>query len=213
MIFYVYQIINQTNGKIYVGRTNDIHKRWTRHRNYPFCKRKGKQNECPKLYGAIRKYGIENFDLEIISEYNSEDECRQAEVEFIEISGSIKNGYNISMGGDGVSSGVHHPFYGKKHTIESRQKISQSKIGKKMGPASEERKAKISAALTGKEKLHTKGQNNPASKLKEDDVRSIRKLVSNGETIASVAKLFHVSFQTIKLIIDRKTWKHVLDVV
>jgi group I intron endonuclease len=213
MTFYIYQVINQTNGKIYVGKTNDVHKRWTRHRNYPFCKQKDKQNECPKLYGAIRKYGISNFKFEVIGEYNSEEECCQAEVEFIEKFGSIKNGYNISAGGDGVSSGVHHPFYGKKHTIESRRKISISKIGKKMGPASEERKAKISAALIGKAKLHTKGQNNPASKLKEDDVRSIRTLISKGETISDVAKLFQVSFTAIKLIITGKTWKHVLDVV
>jgi len=211
MTFYVYQVINQTNGKIYVGKTNDVHKRWTRHRNYPFSK--GKQNECPKLYSAIRKYGIEKFKFEIIGEYNSERECCQAEVEFIEINGSIENGYNISKGGDGVSSGANHPFYGKKHTIESRRKISQSKIGKKMGPASQERKARISSALTGKEKIHTKGVSNPASKLKEDDVLSIRQLVKNGESIASVARLFHVSFTAIKFIITGKTWKHVLDVV
>lgn len=210
MIFYIYKITNQINNKMYIGKTMNVHKRWTRHRNYPFSNQKGKQNECPKLYGAIRKYGIENFKFETVSEYNSEEECCQAEIEFIKNFNSIENGYNISEGGNGVSSGTRHPFYGKKHTAKSRQKISQSKIGKKMGPASEERKSKISAALIGKEKLHTKGQNNPASKLKEEDVRSIRILIKNGETIASVARIFHVSFTAIKYIITGKTWKHVL---
>lgn len=208
MIYYIYQIKNKVNEKKYIGKTVNPCKRWSRHSNYPFSKT-NKKDECPKLYAAIRKYGINWFEFTILREYNSHKECCQAERDFIKLLDTIKNGYNISEGGEGVRAGIHHPFYGKKHTKESRNKISLSKKGKKMGPASKERKAKISAALKGKERTKTKGENNPASKLKADEITVIRKLVNEGKTITEVSKQFSVSRTLIKLIVDYKAWSHI----
>jgi len=47
-------------------------------------------------------------------------------------------------------TGVNNPFYGKKHTEEGKQKIRQSKTGKKGGKRSEEAKQKMRAAKLGK---------------------------------------------------------------
>ena len=58
--------------------------------------------------------------------------------------------FNYTIGGDGVRndrSGANNPFFGKKHTKESRQKMSQSRKGLSR---SEETKKKISNSLKGR---------------------------------------------------------------
>ena len=46
----------------------------------------------------MRKYGIENFHIELIEETNNPEE---REVYWIEQKRSFKNGYNATIGGDG----------------------------------------------------------------------------------------------------------------
>jgi len=54
-----------------------------------------------------------------------------------------------------------------------------------------------------------KGEKHPRSKLTVDDILKIRERAAGGETHISIAKEFHVSYQTIGSIIARKAWKHV----
>jgi group I intron endonuclease len=130
--YNIYKITCLINQKVYIGYTkHNIQYRFKQHIN------KSKYNEVNKFLNAIRYYGSENFKIELlISVTNKED--------------SIKNGYNTSKGGTDGSSGQkkgyvfseehkknislnHHdvngeknPFYGRKHTEESRKKISQN---------------------------------------------------------------------------------------
>lgn len=46
----------------------------------------------------MRKYGVENFQIELLEETNIPEE---REVFWIEQKGSFKNGYNATLGGDG----------------------------------------------------------------------------------------------------------------
>lgn len=93
---YIYQIINKVNGKIYVGKTNfSIEKRFKEHCRDAFQPK----NENRPLYAAMRKYGVENFYIELIEETN-EPEIR--EVYWIEKLASFKTGYNATQGGDGT---------------------------------------------------------------------------------------------------------------
>jgi len=55
----IYQITNKVNGKIYVGQSIDIERRWNQHRY-------GKGSII--LRNAILKYGINNFNFEILEE-------------------------------------------------------------------------------------------------------------------------------------------------
>lgn len=92
---YIYQIINDVNQKIYVGKTEfSIEKRFKEHCNDAFRER----NEKRPLYSAMRKYGIENFHIELIEET---DKANERETYWIEKLGSFKWGYNATMGGDG----------------------------------------------------------------------------------------------------------------
>lgn len=92
---YIYQIVNKVNGKIYVGKTeHSIEKRFKEHcSDY-----KKERNEKRPLYAAMRKYGIENFEISLLEETNNPDE---RETFWIEYKKSFKYGYNATLGGDG----------------------------------------------------------------------------------------------------------------
>ena len=92
---YIYQITNDVNQKIYIGKTeNSIEKRFKDH-----CWDASRErNEKRPLYNAMRKYGVEHFHIELIEETNNPEE---REVYWIEKKQSFKNGYNATIGGDG----------------------------------------------------------------------------------------------------------------
>ena len=93
---YIYQITNKLNNKIYIGKTEfSIEKRFKEHCRDAFKDK----NEKRPLYAAMRKYGIENFEFSLIEETNNPEE---REKYWIEQKRSFKNGYNVTMGGDGV---------------------------------------------------------------------------------------------------------------
>ena len=92
---YIYQITNDVNQKIYIGKTeNSIEKRFKEHCLDAFRER----NEKRPLYNAMRKYGIEHFYIELIEETDNPEE---REIYWIEKKQSFKNGYNATIGGDG----------------------------------------------------------------------------------------------------------------
>ena len=65
MFGYIYKITNKVNGKAYVGKTTDtVQVRWKEH--LKDFKRKRCANR--PLYRAIRKYGIDAFNVETIEE-------------------------------------------------------------------------------------------------------------------------------------------------
>lgn len=94
---YIYQIINDINSKVYVGKTEfSIEKRFKEHCADAFRER----NEKRPLYSAMRKYGIEYFHIELIEETDNPEE---REIYWIEQLRSFKHGYNATQGGDGRS--------------------------------------------------------------------------------------------------------------
>ena len=104
---FVYKITNKINSKSYIGITNNYHKRWGNHKSTAFNK-KDKQYYKP-LYCAFRKYGLENFNFEILEQGLSLEEANNKEQEYIIFYHSLINeqGYNIAKGGGG-STGVSH---------------------------------------------------------------------------------------------------------
>ena len=92
---YIYQIVNDINNKIYIGKTErTIQERWKEH-----CKDAFKEHsEKRPLYAAMKKYGIENFHIELIEETDNPEE---REIYWIEEKQSFKCGYNATIGGDG----------------------------------------------------------------------------------------------------------------
>lgn len=81
---YIYQITNDINGKIYIGKTEfSIEKCFKEHCYDAFRDR----NEKRPLYAAMRKYGIEHFHIELLEET---DDPNEREVYWIEKSVLLK---------------------------------------------------------------------------------------------------------------------------
>lgn len=95
----IYKITNLINGHCYIGQSIDIQRRWIKHRNYPL-----KSSNYP-LYRAFEKYGIQNFNFEILEECDV-NELDNKEIAYIKQFNSYFNGYNQTQGGSGSSGTV-----------------------------------------------------------------------------------------------------------
>lgn len=92
---YIYQIENDINNKIYIGKTEfSLEKRFSEHCRDALCDTKSHR----PLYAAIRKYGKEHFHISLLEETDFPEERERY---WIEKLGSFKYGYNATTGGDG----------------------------------------------------------------------------------------------------------------
>jgi len=129
----IYKVTNLINGKIYIGQTTmTLEKRWINHCGHSggLC-RTGRLNY---LGNAIRKYGKNNFSIEIIDTASNCDELDSKEIQWIAKLHSTNRsiGYNITAGGAGwrAPEGYVNPKKGKfKHSAEAKAKISAALKG------------------------------------------------------------------------------------
>lgn len=142
----VYRVTNTVNGKSYIGICKGaVRLRWRRH-----CTDadRRKRSGCIILWKAIRKYGKETFALETLYEAVDWREACMVERGLIAQYGTMSpSGYNITAGGQGTLG--YKAWEGRRHTTETKRKMSQWQIGKKL---SEETKRKISAKAIGRRK-------------------------------------------------------------
>ena len=144
----IYKIKNKLNGKIYIGQTQ----RTLKERMIEHCK----NSQLLYIDRAIKKYGIQNFIVEVIEKCNNIDELNEREQFWIKyLNCKFPNGYNLTDGGKGsighsmppkVLARLSELRKGRKIPPEKRAKISASLKGKIF---SDETKAKISAAKLG----------------------------------------------------------------
>ena len=162
----IYCYTNKINGKRYVGQTTQkLRKRHGQHMRAVELKSKHRDN-CLPIHQTIRKYGIENFKLEIlhIADRYSIDMLERHCIYFLDTLVKNKKGYNISSGG---SNG--NPLVGKteEEINEWKRKISVAFKGKYVGEnswnygkkMSQETKRKMSEARKGR----FTGKNSPKS--------------------------------------------------
>jgi group I intron endonuclease len=104
----IYKIISPSN-KVYIGQTVDINRRL--YRDYK-C-----SISQPKLYNSIKKYGPENFIIDLIIECDVSI-IYETEKKYINEYDSYHNGMNSTFGGEGCLGYTHSP--------EIKQKISEN---------------------------------------------------------------------------------------
>ncbi len=91
----IYKITNQISGKVYIGQSRHIHKRWQEH-----CQ----PSSDSVISKAIKKYGQENFTFEIIEECPLEQLNEREEFYIKKYNSCIPNGYNVMSSSDGIQS-------------------------------------------------------------------------------------------------------------
>lgn len=87
----VYKITNETNGKFYIGSSNNIHNRWNQHKKALNEKSHGNMY----LQNAWNKYGGANFTFEIIEECLPEVQFEREQFYLNLLNPFDENGYNI----------------------------------------------------------------------------------------------------------------------
>lgn len=165
----IYKITNLINNKIYIGQTvSSIEKRWGQH--WSDSRSKG------VLIKAIKKYGKENFKIEEIDKALTIHDLNEKETYWIEHYKSTDPiiGYNLMSGGANQrhderskkhmsdimkvrshmigKSGNLHPFYGAKHTPETRLKMKEARKFQKRNPPTEETKALMRQKALGRKR-------------------------------------------------------------
>jgi len=146
----IYKITNP-NGRIYVGKTWNLKRRIS---DYKY-KLNGRTSI---VINSIKKYGWDNHKLEIIEDNVLDEKLNEREIFWIAKLKTYNfyypDGMNLTKGGEGQRSTWMHdlerrkymselfkgekaPFYGKKHTEETKKIISE--------------KAKISSKIIGRE--------------------------------------------------------------
>lgn len=100
----IYKITNKINNKCYIGQSKNISKRWRSHKSNAYNPNEKSYNY--PLYRAFRKYGLENFSFEILEECSIKD-LNQKEKYYINKFNSFFNGYNLTLGGDGVGNEIY----------------------------------------------------------------------------------------------------------
>ena len=151
----IYLITNLKNGKKYVGYTSkSICRRWKEHQ---WCAATNQRNYY--LYNAIKKYGIDNFKIQFLTESVDLKYAKDVlEPYYISIhkSNCRDFGYNMTSGGDGWNGMKHSDEskekmrlsqLGKRHTAQSKEKLRKANLGKVM---SEESRQKMSVWQKGK---------------------------------------------------------------
>jgi group I intron endonuclease len=120
---YIYKITNLINEKEYIGCTiNPINKRFEEH-----IYRCLKTDSTTKFCNSIRKYGVENFNIEIIEECDVSN-IYEREKFYITEFRTYDNGLNSTFGGEGCLGYVHSPEIRKK--ISENTKNGNSHRGK-----------------------------------------------------------------------------------
>jgi len=114
----IYAIKNKINGRLYIGQGSNIKRRFNEHLN---DLRKNKHNNV-HLQSSYTKYGEHNFDLFILEQCTT---CCLAEKEQEWIFKYPKSQLYNKVYDVQHRMGDSNPFFGKKHTVETRRKISE----------------------------------------------------------------------------------------
>lgn len=211
----IYKITNKVNGKSYIGQSTNIENRFKTH--ILTSKNKNSKEYEKPLYRAFRKYGLENFNFEILERVGVE-EMTQREIFHISNSEDL---YNLTPGGEGVLNNKLDEHNGAKVTSEIVYEIREryEKLERR-SEVYEDYKHLIGKPGFNKiwnhetwkginSKVYTpenilahskntanKGSKNGRAKLTEADVIDIRTRRKNGETYQEVYKDY--SFMTLK---------------
>jgi group I intron endonuclease len=176
----IYQIKNIINGKIYIGSSTDLNKRWKEHQSslnnnkYHFGKR--------KFQDDWMKYGKNNFKFEILENVKKREYLIYMEQKYLDWLFSF-------------SSDLRYNRNPSAHLPPSRR-------GKNL---SQEVKNKIKNSMLV---LDRRGNKNPAALLNDEIIKKIRDEYKNDKksTFSILRKKYNVSNSCIQAIIENRSW-------
>lgn len=218
----VYAIVSRIDGKVYVGSTVNIRRRWSHHRST--LRRQTHRNRY--LQNAWNLHGEANFEFVVLEEVGEALSMVEREQAWLDRVRPFERdlGYNLlataytNVGfrfSDEQRANVSAGLKGKPKSAEHRanlwanrektdEYLDQMSRNGAMGhgrPKSEEHRRKIGTAQ--------RGEANHRSKLTEADVLEIRRRLSTGEKGRALAAEFGVHESIVSEIKSGRHWRHV----
>lgn len=150
----VYAIRNTVSGKVYIGSSCDIRRRFRTHRGHL---EKGKHHNG-RLQDAWRKYGADAFVFEVVEDVEAAGLVARETDLLREALGSAAGTYNIielplepgrKPCAEATKAKIRAANTGYQHTPEAKAKMSAAARARRRGPVPDETKAKIAAAHRG----------------------------------------------------------------
>lgn len=123
----IYMFKNLLNNAVYIGQSSNIYKRVNSHHLYEY---KNENNGCyyTKFYSALRKYGLDNFEVFLLEECDIE-KLNEREIYYISKFNSYNHGYNSTLGGQSLSENLFSKETEQKRA-QTREKNSSLKSDK-----------------------------------------------------------------------------------
>jgi group I intron endonuclease len=189
----IYQIRSLIDGKIYIGKTVNLKRRWQGHLSLV------KTGKGYWIHNAIRKYGVENFVVEVIKENATNEDEKELIEKYREIS------YNIHIGGLGGDNITFHP--NKREIFEKRRAKHLENV-----PRGEKHPRWVSVSVEDKklivEEYFSYGLTSPESICKKFNISKDifdRVIRENNKLFRSKIDRFYYNKENIKRLIDEYT--------
>ena len=131
----IYEIVNTITGKRYVGSAVNIRVR----RNQHFRRLRKGDHHSTHLQSAWNKYGEAAFQFRLLLECSKDDLLIEEQKQI-----DRKSEYNMTKGAGSC--------LGRPVSLETRKKIAEAHMGRKLGPRGEEHRRLLSEANKGKSK-------------------------------------------------------------
>lgn len=180
-VYNIYLITNLNNNKKYVGLTKfSITERFYQHVKRGFL-----------LTEAIKKYGEDEFFIELIEEVDTAGRAYELEQYYIkEYNTKVPYGYNLTDGGDGIFGWEVTEEYRQECSERVKQLHKEKKVGMYGKNHSDETKRKMSVASKGKSKPWLIGR-----KLSPESIEKLRQInlgrVLSDETRKKISENHH----------------------
>lgn len=98
---YIYIITNDINNKVYIGQTiSTVEHRWGEHKTKAYYVADDSRKDTA-FYKAIRKYGIDHFQVKELEYVEDSSMLSDRECYWIAEYNSYQKGYNSTIGGEG----------------------------------------------------------------------------------------------------------------
>lgn len=229
----IYLIRNKVNGKVYVGQSTDIHRRWTEHLRSgqpELYNKKSERDSTTPIHLAMQKYGVKNFELSTLEECPRENLNDRERFWIAHFNSTNKQfGYNIGEGGQKsfALKGENHSQakLTQKQVDEIKELLKNSNLTLEEISQRYPFVAKSTLSLINQGKtwhsdnetyplrvlsVGSKGSKNPRAKFTEEQVMEMRELYSKGATPKEIyPKYEHIASQSaINAILYNKTYTH-----